>query len=266
MYRLIALDIDGTLVRPDGSVSEADREAIAHARQSGARVVLCTGRSWQESEEVAEEAGCDRVMVCQGGAALADLDRRCNTRLWEIPRDAALELVGWLEREELALMLFAGSELVVNPRSEETFRSYPSPGFHRCKVVAQEPARFLRERGLPVNKIYAQGDPAIFPPLLERAARCREVTVTSSAPYNFEIVPAGVDKGTGLAALAEELGLTLAETIAIGDSDNDRGMLAAAGMPVAMGNATDAIKAMARYVTDTNENGGVARAIRHFIP
>ena len=124
----------------------------------------------------------------------------------------------------------------------------------------------LRERGLPVNKIYAQGDPAIFPPLLERAARCREVTVTSSAPYNFEIVPAGVDKGTGLAALAEELGLTLAETIAIGDSDNDRGMLAAAGMPVAMGNATDAIKAMARYVTETNENGGVARAIRHFIP
>ena len=66
MYSLIALDIDGTLIGPDGRVSSANRRAVARAREAGVRVVLCTGRSWQESEDVADQAGCDRVLVCRG--------------------------------------------------------------------------------------------------------------------------------------------------------------------------------------------------------
>lgn len=264
MYRLIALDIDGTLIQPDGHVSAATRSAIALARSMGMRVVLCTGRSWQESEELAQEAGCDRQMVCQGGAALANLDQRRNTRLWEIERNEALDLLTWLELEPLGLMLFAGSELLINPRAEEMFRTYPSGGFHRCKQVVERAPDYLLKKNLPLNKIYAQGDPDLFPPLLEQMQTYRGIEITTSAPYNFEIVPAGVDKGTGLAALAEEFGIRLDEIIAIGDSDNDRGMLSVVGMPVAMGNATDAIKAMAQHVTDTNEHDGVAKAI-HFL-
>ena len=100
MYRLIALDIDGTLIGPDGRVSPANREAIARARAAGMKVVLCTGRSWQESEDVADQAGCDRVLVCQGGAALADLALRRNTRRWDMPRETGLALVERLERED----------------------------------------------------------------------------------------------------------------------------------------------------------------------
>ena len=116
-------------------------------------------------------------------------------------------------------------------------------------------------RGLPLSKIYAQGAPETFPSLLKELGRCREVELTSSAPYNFEIVPAGVDKGTGLAALAGALGIGLEDCAAIGDSDNDRGMLAAVGMPIAMGNAAEEIHALARWVTASNREDGVAKAI-----
>ena len=108
MYSLIALDIDGTLIGPDGRVSSANRRAVARAREAGVRVVLCTGRSWQESEDVADQAGCDRVLVCQGGAALADLDQRRNTRRWDIHRETGRALVERLEREELGLMQSTG--------------------------------------------------------------------------------------------------------------------------------------------------------------
>ena len=244
MYRLIALDIDGTLIGPDGRVSPANREAIARARAAGMKVVLCTGRSWQESEDVADQAGCDRVLVCQGGAALADLGLRRNTRRWDMPRETGLALVERLEREELGLMLFAGEELLVNPKGDEIFRTYPSAGFHRCKRVEGSPGAVLEREGLPLSKIYAQGAPETFPPLLAELGEY-----------------AGVDKGTGLAALAGGLGIALEECAAIGDSDNDRGMLTAVGMPIAMGNATEAIRALARRITASNREDGVARAI-----
>ena len=158
-------------------------------------------------------------------------------------------------------MLFAGEELLVNPKGDEIFRTYPSAGFHRCKRVEGSPGAVLEREGLPLSKIYAQGAPETFPPLLAELGEYADVELTSSAPYNFEIVPAGVDKGTGLAALAGGLGIALEECAAIGDSDNDRGMLTAVGMPIAMGNATEAIRALARRITASNREDGVARAI-----
>ena len=151
MYRLIALDIDGTLIDPEGRVSPANRAAIADARAAGTAVVLCTGRSWQESEELAEEAGCGRKLVCQGGAALADLDERRNTRIWEIPKEAARALTERLEREPLGLMLFAGERVLVNPPAEEIFSSYPCDGYHRVKEVVEHPADYLRTHDLPLS-------------------------------------------------------------------------------------------------------------------
>lgn len=265
MYRMIALDIDGTLVGKDGRVSAANRAAIAQAKAAGLRVVLCTGRSWQESEEVAAEIGCDPMMVCQGGAALADLEQRRNTRLWEIPQNAALALLALLEDQPLGFVYFSGSELLVNPGSLAIFQAYPSEGFHRSKRVVEHPLRYFQEGNLPLNKIFACGDPACFPPLLEGVRACPEVTLTSSAWNNFEILPAGIDKGTGLAALAAGLGIGMEEIIAIGDSPNDMAMLSAVGMPVAMGNAPGEVKALARYVTAANEADGVAQAIRHVL-
>ena len=160
---------------------------------------------------------------------------------------------------------FAGEELVINSRCEEAFRNYPSATFRSKRVVCDDLTGFLKEHGLPLNKIFLLGRPDQFPALRALLGRWEDVYITSSGPDNLEILARGVDKGTGIAALARRLGIPMEEVMGIGDSDNDRGMLAAVGMPVVMGNAAPEIQALGRHITDTNENAGVAKAIRHFL-
>ena len=91
------------------------------------------------------------------------------------------------------------------------------------------------------------------------------IHITRSAENNFEIMPEGVNKGLALQELTQVMGITMDEVMAIGDSDNDSDMLRIAGMPVVMGNGDEAVKKLAKYVTDTNDNDGVAKAIYKFI-
>lgn len=265
MYRLIALDIDGTLLNGEHQVPRENYEAIQEARAAGVKVVLATGRSWPEAVEVARDAGCDDLVVCEGGAAVADFARGAILESWKIPDQTGLEILEALSRWEVGLMLFAGEELVINSRCEEAFRNYPSATFRSKRVVCDDLTGFLKEHGLPLNKIFLLGRPDQFPALRALLGRWEDVYITSSGPDNLEILARGVDKGTGIAALARRLGIPMEEVMGIGDSDNDRGMLAAVGMPVVMGNAAPEIQALGRHITDTNENAGVAKAIRHFL-
>lgn len=262
MYRLIALDLDGTLLGPDGHVSGANRAAVARARQAGVEVVLATGRSWQESWDVAEEAGCSPLMVCQGGGSIADLRQKRNLRHFPMDPAAVQGVLGVLAEEELGVLAFAGDALVLNPALDAAFVDYHCPIFHRQKVVTGDMAGYLAAHGLGVNKIFAKGDPASFPAVRARLAPWGDrVYFTASGWDNLEILAPGVDKGTGIAALADMLGIPMADTVGIGDNDNDKGMFAAVGLPIAMGNAAPDIQALCAWVTGDNGHDGVARAI-----
>lgn len=265
MYRLIALDIDGTIIGPDSHVSAENCAAIREARQAGATVVLATGRSWQEAADIAAEAGCDAPIACLGGAALADLEEKRLLEDWPMEREDALEILDLLQEAGLGVLAFGGDRLVINDSFGELFRAYPCPAFHRVRILVEDVAEYVRANDLPVDKIFAIGRQERFPELRRALERWEDVYVTSSAPDNLEILRRGVDKGTALTALAQRLGISMEEVLCIGDSDNDRGMLAVAGMPVVMGNAAPEIQALGKYVTDTNRNDGVAKAIRHFL-
>lgn len=265
MYRLIALDIDGTIIDRSGRVSAENRAAIGEARAAGATVVLATGRSWQEAADIAAEAGCDAPIVCLGGAGLADLGEKRLLEHWAMADDDALGILARLQEEDLGLLAFAGDRLVVNERCEAVFRHYPCPAFHEQRILVPDLPDYLREHGMGVDKIFALGKPEELPPLRRVAEAWEDVYITCSGPDNLEILRRGVDKGTALAALARRLEVPMEEVLCIGDSDNDRGMLAVAGMPVVMGNAAPEIRALGKYVTDTNERDGVAKAIRHFL-
>lgn len=265
MYRLIALDIDGTLIGPEGRVSAENRAAIREARAAGATVVLATGRSWQEAADIAAEAGCDTPIVCLGGGGLADLGEKRLLESWPMEQDTVLGLLERLQQEKLGLLALGGDRLVVNARCEERFRAYPCPAFHQQRILVPDLAEYVRREELPVSKLFVLGRPEELPPLRKVVEAWEDVYITCSGPDNLEILRRGVDKGSALAALARRLGISMEEVLCIGDSDNDRGMLAVAGMPVVMGNAAPEIRALGKYVTDTNRNDGVAKAIRHFL-
>lgn len=262
MIRMIALDVDGTLLNSGGAVTEETVLAIRAARERGVRVVLSTGRSVQEAVWLAGLAGCDERAVCLGGAAIADMTDGRHLRRWDIRPDAAQAVLETLAGQKLACMVFAGETNLLDPYSHEVFRRvYPYPAYMDNTVVAEDIAGWLRTHGRPLTKVYASGAPELFPPLLERLRTVPGLELTSSGPDNFEVVAQGVDKGRALCLLGSEWGIAPGEIAAIGDSDNDLAMLRAVGCPVAMGNASDEVKASAAMVTDANDRDGAAKAI-----
>lgn len=262
MVRLIALDVDGTLFTSKGTASEGSVRAIRAAREKGVRVVIATGRSAPEAVWLTELAGCDGRAVVLGGAAVCDAVSGRFLRRWDIPEESAARVMDILRGQPLYCMVFAGEANLLDPPSDDYFRRcYRYPAYLDNTVRAEDVAAWMGEHHVPLTKIHAQGDPSVFPPLLRELEKLPGIALTSSGPDNFEVVPEGVDKGKALCLLAEEWGIARSDIAAIGDSDNDLAMLRAVGWPVAMGNASDEVKAAARLVTDTNDQEGVAKAI-----
>lgn len=261
MIKLIALDLDGTLLDPAGIITQGAKEAIAQARSAGIRVVLNTGRPIPEAIHFAREAGCDGYLSCLGGAALVDSGTGEVLRRHDIPEPSGTRALELCLGRQIELMIFAGNEILLDPFSRESLRrTYPFPVFHENAVDTDDPLAYMARRRLPLTKIHGDWNPGSYP--LEELAALPGVALTAASDHDFELVPAGVDKGKALDELAAFYGLTLAQCAAVGDSDNDMAMLRTAGMPIAMGNAAPQVKAAARLVVAANAEEGVAQAIR----
>ncbi len=257
---LIALDLDGTFLDPAGEISPASLDAVRTARAAGVKVVLSTGRSGAEAAHFSQLAGCDSLAVCLGGAALCDARTGRHLRRWDLPEETgrrALELC--LDRD-IELMIFAGEEILLDPFSRRSLRrTYPFSVFHRHAVDVSDPLAHLAERGLPLTKLHGDQKPGGYP--LEELAALPGVSLTASNDHDFELVPAGVNKGRTLALLALMWGIPLERCAAVGDSANDLEMLRAVGRPIAMGNAAPQVQAAAAYTVADNSHDGAAQAI-----
>ena len=260
MVKLIALDLDGTLLDPSGAVTQATKEAIAQARKAGVRVVLNTGRPIPEAIHFSREAGCDELISCLGGAALVDGEDGQVLRRFDIREPSGMQALELCLNREIELMIFAGNQIVVDPFSKESLlRTYPFPAFHDNAVLTQDPMVYIREQGLPLTKIHGDWNPGRYP--LEELAALPGIQLTRSNDRDFELVAAGVDKGRMLSLLALMYGIALDECAAVGDSDNDLAMLRVVGTPIAMGNASQSVKDTSCRMAPCNDEEGVAQAI-----
>lgn len=260
MVKLIALDLDGTLLDPSGRMTEGTKAAIASARQAGLRVVLSTGRPIPEAIWFAGEAGCDDLISCLGGAALVSGRTGEVLRRQDVPEPSGSRALELCLNRNIELMIFAGNEILLDPFSKESLlRTYPYRVFHDHAVVVDDPLAYQEEHGLPLTKIHGDWNRPNYP--LEELKRLPGVELTASNDHDFELVPEGVDKGRTLALLAMMYGVALQDCAAVGDSDNDLAMLRAVGTPIAMGNACQAVKDAAIRVTESNGAEGAAKAI-----
>ncbi len=260
MVKLIALDLDGTLLDPQGQITPGAKAAIAQARQAGVKVVLSTGRAVPEAADFSQRAGCDALSVCLGGAVLSENDS-CR-HLWrrDIPKESARRALELCLNRQIELMLFCGEQIVLDPFSHESLmRTYPYPAFHNNAVVTPDPIAYLESEGLPLTKIHGDWNQPAYP--LQELSELEGVELTSSNDHDFELVPQGINKGRTLAMLALMWGIPLEQCAAVGDSENDLAMLKAVGYPVAMGNGCASVKAAARHVAPDNAREGVAHAI-----
>lgn len=269
-YTTLAVDLDGTTLRNDKSLSARTVAVLVDAQQRGMRLIIASGRPPQGIRHVAEALQLARF----GGYVLA----YNGGQLWKP------ELSGWrlidshilpIEAREIAYEMgkAAGMELLTyydgSLISEDVSNPYVAGSLRANRLRPNQVEHFLEAAAsLPLCKCMVVGEPAVLEHL-ERPVAMRLLhlaTVFRSEPYFMEIVPRGIDKGRGLERLLREMNETPDHLIACGDAPNDIPMLCFAGLGVAMGNAQPAVKAAADTICGTNEEDGVAQIAERYWP
>lgn len=257
--RLVASDLDGTLLRSDGSVSERTLAALARTVETGIRFVLVSARSpgWLAPE--AARLGLDGIGICANGALVYDYEAERVLIHRSLEPETARELVHGLRREAPGVVF--GCKRPSGFIAEPSYRSLDeSPD----SIPRADALAFLAE---PVTKLIVQ-HPELSQPDLHALAGSfggEKIEACYSGAGLVEIAAAGVNKGSALAELCDELEIDRSEVITFGDMPNDVSMLAWAGRGIAVANAHPEVLAVADEVTASNDEDGVALVLEQLL-
>ena len=260
-YRLIATDLDGTLLRSDESVSQRTRDALASATAAGAAHIVVTGRAVPWTRHILDDLGYEGLAVCGQGAQVYDAGEHRLLTSVTLDRQLAGVALAKIEAEVGPLHLAASrdgldGDVLVGPGYALTGELPVTPFTDASDLWSA-----------PLNKIYIQ-HPELSDDELAEAAREAAggfVTVAMAGEGIVELLPLGLSKATGLSLAARRLGIKAAETIAFGDMPNDIPMFAWAARGVAMANAHEELRAVADEVTSSNEDDGIAVVLERLL-
>ncbi|MFC9631360.1 HAD family hydrolase [Streptomyces mirabilis] len=261
-YKLVATDLDGTLLRSDETVSERTREALAAVTAAGAAHIVVTGRAVPWTRHILDDLGYEGLAVCGQGAQVYDAGEHRLLTSVTLDRQLAGLALAKIEADVGPLLLAASrdgldGEVLVGPGYRRQDGSLP--------VVPIRDATDLWSA--PLNKVYVQHPTLSDDELAAVAAKVAGglVGVTMAGAGIVEILPLGLSKATGLSLAARRLGVKAADTVAFGDMPNDIPMFAWAAHSVAMANAHDELKAVADEVTSSNEEDGIAVVLERML-
>ena len=278
-YRMIGIDLDGTLLNSEGRVSEANAAAVRRAIKAGVTVVPCTGRAWCECgpvrEAFAEDSRLD-MGVFVTGAVVSDMATGNAVNAAALDPALALEIVEHLWHAPEAVLVFHDATQIdhdylvtgvgeLTSNTQWWFKQSGATVVHKPRVTKEDLAHALRI-----------GVVAASPRMSALSASTKEAFADRTTLHHFEAVSSpdseagihvleifarGVDKWRGLAWLADRDGVSRQEIAVIGDQINDTSMLVGAGCGVAMANAVEAVRDLADHVTHHCDEDGVGHAI-----
>lgn len=260
MYRLVALDVDGTLLTSDHRLAPETVTAIHAAQDHGAYICLATGKLLESVVPLVRELRLRGPQITCNGAAVMDASSRRSLGVWPLPSQL-------IERALTAVRSFA-PDLPIAWYTTDTIFSDAPVGLLDATLAAyhEPPVRHVPHlsSGLaPATKLLMTGDHARLLALRDhlQGEIGSEATITRTTAEFVEVMAPGVDKGTALTRLATDLGIAHDQVVAIGDGENDIPLLRAAGLRVAMGNSMAGLLAVAQWTAPSNDEGGVAATL-----
>lgn len=270
-YKLICMDMDGTLLNDKKEVSERSKKAINKAHELGVKVVIATGRIFVSAEFYGDIIGVKAPIIASNGAYVREKDS-----------DKAIYEKGLgYENYQLVIDLLKKYDIVPHFYTEDTI--------YTEKLVHSSLAYKNANKTLPINRqvkievvddwsrLFAERNPKIIKAMAvaDDAKKIKEAKdefiklnkfqVVSSMKNTFEVMAKSTSKGNALKKICDYYGIDRNEIISIGDNENDISMIEFAGLGVAMGNAEQIVKNIADYITTTNEEDGVAKVIEKYI-
>lgn len=265
MYKLIAMDMDGTLLTEEKIISKKTKEAIMKAKEKGIKIVLASGRPLEGIERYLEElelrSGEDYVLSFNGCLVQNTVTKEIILKttlkgsdlhyLYDISKKIGVNIHAFSKQGCITPVVTKYSEL------EGSINGIPVLEIDYDEIDDNE----------DITKVMMVDEPNILDEAIKALPKevYEEYTVVRSAPYFLEFLNKNGNKGVGVKALVEHLGITQQEVICMGDAGNDLHMIEYAGLGVAMENAFEEVKQVANYITKSNENDGVAHVIEKFI-
>lgn len=280
MITCMTFDLDGTLLNHESKLSAENVQSLKEAQEKGIEIIVATGRNYPDVVEIFKKTGIKTWIIAANGATIHTPDGKlfCDVPM---EKEKALELLKWLEEHEYYYEVFSKNYLYTKETARELIAiemdrlCTANPNIDRAELEHHANTQFsqtnfsfiasyqdLKDESIPVYNILAFSfDQKKLAKGWETFKDDTSVTLVTSGKYNFEFEHLLASKGHALTKLTNHLGISLQNTLAMGDSMNDLSMLALVGYPVAMGNAREDVKATCLEVADTNDQHGVAKTI-----
>ncbi|MFG0607597.1 sugar-phosphatase [Vibrio mimicus] len=266
MYKLIALDMDGTLLNSQKQISPRTKQAIAQARQQGIHVVLASGRPLDGMRSKLEELNLtsdNDYVLYYNGSMVANVASGQIIHQQILDGKSAKRVARLAQEWGLNTHAFSQIHGLITPKTSQ----YTEVEATINGVSITEMDFEQLEDNHPIIKSMIVGEPEKLSQAISHlpAEWRNDFTVVQSAPFFLEFLNIGSNKGVGVKAIAEHLGIDACEVICMGDAENDHHMLEYAGLGIAMANAMEETKRIADHITLSNDQDGVAVAIEHFV-
>jgi len=267
-YKLLVVDIDGTLLGKDGTISAEDKNALARAGNLGIQVSLSTGRVVQACLKIINQLSLDGYHIFFDGALVSNPQNGEEVYVKPISEELVRQAIEFVHLTEINLDLYSATHYFIE---RETWASDIRREFFGIQPTVVDFAQLWQKERiikgtLTVSSPEERAKADSFYLHFKSSLSFSRTTTPAYPKVNFiNVVAPEVSKGSALEVLASFLGIPLTEVIAIGDETNDIPLLSSAGLAIAMDNAPDELKAVADYVTLDIDHNGVAAAINKFL-
>ncbi|MCB2353335.1 Cof-type HAD-IIB family hydrolase [Clostridium estertheticum] len=272
-YKLVCIDMDGTLLNSKHKVSNASKEALLKAHNKGVKIVISTGRMYSDAEFFSNLIGVKAPVIASNGAFIKQKNEKEAIYKNILEEKLFVKLLNVFIKYKVYPTFYTPQNAYCGSIIIKVFVEYIKlrGGMSRAtkikyiRTIKQWDKVFKIEKNNMVKCEVMHKDTEKLLKVRAEIQKIEGIEIVSSSKHNIEITSKGVSKGRAVEKLANYYNIKKDEIIAIGDSENDISMIEFAGMGIAMGNAIERVKQKSDFITDTNDNEGVAKAINKFI-
>ena len=262
MYKMIAIDLDGTLLTDELTVTKDTMAAIRQSIELGVVVTIATGRMYPSAQRIALELGLDAPMITYQGAMIKSATSGEVLRERVVPFEIAQKCIHLAAEKQMHIQVYQ-DDMLYSAVDNEQVRAYSEEVGVGYQV---EPDLLGLAKNGFMKLLFIDEPEALAPVQSElQAVLGDEACIEKSKPRYLEVTHPEANKGSALNFLAEHLGIERSHVIGIGDNHNDTDLVKAAGFGIAMGNAVDELKALADYTSLSNNEEGVLHVLNKFI-
>lgn len=289
MYKLIAIDLDGTLLNSYGEISKEDKEYIKKLVEKGIKVVLTSGRTNSAMENFAEELEANQYMICGNGATIYDLQNHKNIYNQYLSKEKILQIANMAEENSIYYNIYTENSIITKTLNYNTLFYYnenikkPDSKKTSIEIVEDIPKYIENLNTKSFLKVTVCDDELmIFNRIMKKLKQIKDIDVLEVSHMSRKIIKYGteekhiqyyyteisnknVNKWNAIKHLINQLSILPEEVIAIGDNSNDISMIENAGIGIAMGNSAPYVKQCSDLITEDNNSSGVSKALKKIL-